>query len=249
MATNTKVNNTAKATKKTSSVTSATTMEGFGGASQWETLEKYALGPSDITTTAGNQAIDFADADKPSELVGKQLLSLEDSINKMSEANASMLKGEIPADVSAAVRRAASESSIAGGLFGSSSRALSARDLGKTSLDIRQQGIANEQGIAQAKGTLAAAYEGIRNANLTRNMQLAELSIKARTANMEAIDLERQRIATNIEANINIMKMISDMVIAQQSTATQAAIGGVETDNILASFDAMIAQFNKKLGV
>jgi len=238
-----------KTTKKTPANTTktATTVEGFGGDKQWDVIEQYALGEPDVTKTPGNEAIDFADADKPSALVGQKLASLEESINRMAEANSSMLKGEIPADVSAAVRRAASESSIAGGTFGSSARALSARDLGRTSFDIKQAGIANEATVAQARGTLAAAYEGIRTTNLTRNMNLAELSIKARTANLSAIDVERQRIATNIEANINIMKMISDMVIAQQSTAAQAAIGGVETDNIISSFDAMIAQFNKKL--
>jgi len=231
----------------TASTTNANVVQGFGGEKQWDVIKEYALGPSDVTTTPGNEAIDFAKADIPSGLVGEKLGSLEDSINKLSEANASMLKGEIPADVSSAVRRAASESSIAGGTFGSSARALSARDLGRTSLDIKQQGIANESNIAQMKATLATTYEGIRQYNLSRNATLAELSIKAREQNLSAIDVERQRIATNIEANINIMRMIADMSIQQQSIAAQAAAQGVDTSNIISSLDKMIAEFNKKL--
>ena len=240
-------NKTAVQGNKAKTATPATTVEGFGGASQWDTIEKYALGPTDISTTPGNEAIPFSEAGVPSGMVGEKLTSLEDSINRLSEANASMLKGEIPADVSAAVRRAASESSVTGGIFGGSSRALSARDLGRTSMEIKQQGIANESSLLEARGMLAAAHENIRQYNLTRNSNLAELSIKARELNLDAINVERQRIATNIEANVNILRMIADMAVQQQSIAAQAAAAGVETDNIIGSLDAMIAQFNKKL--
>jgi len=230
---------------KTGSISNV--QEGFGGASQWEALEKYALGTTDVTTTPGNEAIAFDKADTPSTVVGEKIASIEESIKRMSEANASMLKGEIPADVSASVRRAASESSIMGGTFGSSARALSARDLGRTSFDIKQTGIANENAIIEAKTKVAAATESIREYNLTRNATLQELSLKAREVNLSAIDLERQRIATNIEANVNILKMISDMAVQQQSIATQGALGGIDTSNIISSLDRMIAEFNKKL--
>lgn len=221
-------------------------VEGFGGMKQWEAIEKYGLGPSDVTTLPGNEAIAFADADKPSGLVGSKLQSLEDSINKLSAANASMLRGEIPADVSASIRRAAGEASIAGGTFGSAARAMTARDLGRTSMDVKQQGIANEQALLESRASLAAAHESIRQYNLTRNATLAELSIKAREQNLTGIDIERQRIATNIDANIKILEMISNMAIQQQNIAATAAASDVDPGNIIASLDNMIAQFNSR---
>ena len=220
---------------------------GFGGMKQWEAVEKYGLGPTDVTSLPGMDAIAFDDAGVPDEIVGQKLQSMSDTIDRLSEANASMLRGEIPADVSASVRRAAGEASIAGGIFGGASRALSARDLGRTSMDIKQQGIQNEQGLLEARSTLASAYESIRQYNLTRNATLAELSIKARANNLDAINLERQRIATNIEANVNILQAIAQMAVAQQNIAATAAANDVDPANIIASLDNMIAQFNRKL--
>ena len=219
---------------------------GFGGMKQWEAIEKLGLAQSP-TASDGNQLIPFADADKPSGLVGEKLGKLETSIEKLSEANASMLKGEIPADVSAAVRRSAAESSLAGGLFGGSSRALTARDLGRTSLDIRQRGIENEKAVVDARSGLANAYESLRQYNLSRNATLAELEIKAKQNNLTAIDLERQRIATNISANVDILGLIANMAVQQQSIAASAAANDVNPSNIISSLDRMIEQLNSKL--
>ena len=65
-------------TKDYSALTSATgkgsnDQSGFGGLKQWEAIEKHALGPSDVTTLPGMEVIPFADADKPSGLVGQKL--------------------------------------------------------------------------------------------------------------------------------------------------------------------------------
>jgi hypothetical protein len=220
---------------------------GFGGRSQWDVISEYALGPSDVSELPGMQMTALSDIGKSTEAVDRGMSQVEASLDRLSAANASMLKGEIPADVAASVRRAAGESSIAGGLFGGSARALSARDLGKTSFDVRQQGIANESAVNESRGALIAARENIRQFNYNRNAAIAELSVKARQQNLSAIDVERQRIATNIEANINILNQIAGMVSAQQSTAAQAAANKIDPANIIESFDNMIEQFITRL--
>ena len=221
--------------------------EGFGGRRQWDVISDLALGPADVSSVEGYQTIPFADAGKPAPEVASKLADLEGSISRLSEANASMLKGEIPADVSAAVRRAASESAISGGIFGDAARGLSARDLGKTSLDIRQQGIQNEETIAGLKDQLAASYESIREFNLTRNNQIMALSQQSRQQNLSAVEQERARIATNIEANVNILGQIAQMAIQQQNIAASAAANRVDPANIIASLDNMIEQFTQQL--
>ena len=221
--------------------------EGFGGRSQWDVISDLALGPADVSSVEGYQTIPFADAGKPAPEVASKLADLEGSISRLSEANASMLKGEIPADVSAAVRRAASESAISGGIFGDAARGLSARDLGKTSLDIRQQGIQNEGTIAGLRDQLAASYESIREFNLTRNNQIMALSHQSRQQNLSAVEQERARIATNIEANVNILSQIAQMAIQQQNIAASAAANRVDPANIIASLDNMIEQFTQQL--
>ena len=220
--------------------------QGFGGASQWQVTEDLALMP-EVSEMPGMQFIPMEDLDKPGQIVGQKLGALEDSVNRLAQANASMLKGEIPADVSASVRRAASESSMAGGLFGAGARNLSARDLGKTSLDIKQQGIANEQAIVEARSGIATAYEDIRQFNSTRNSQIAELTINAKKQNLDAIDVERQRIATNISANVEIMKTIGDLVSSQQTVAANLAGDDIDTTNTISAFDNIINQLSSKL--
>ena len=221
------------------------TQPGFGGLSQWEAIEKHG-----ITDPSQIGVLDEQTREREESLysgVQGALTGMEDSIKRLSEANASMLKGEIPADVSASVRRAASESSIAGGVFGSASRALSARDLGRTSADIKQQGIQNEASIAEAKNSLASSYESIRQYNLNRNAAIAELSLKAKQQNLSAIEQERMRIATNIESNISILGQIAQLSIQQQSIAASAAANRIDPGNIISSLDNVIAQFTSHL--
>ena len=193
------------------------------------------------------QYIGLDQADAPGTNVGEKLSAMSDSIDRISAANASLLKGEIPADVASAVRRAASESSIVGGIFGSSARNLSARDLGKTSVDIKQQGISNESALLQSRNELAASYEAIRQYNLTRNTALANLSLESRKLNLSAIEQERMRIATNIDANIKILGYIAEMAIQQQNIAASAAANEINPSNIISSLDRMMAEFNEQL--
>ena len=219
--------------------------QGFGGRKQWDVLSESGL--YDVKNVSKLDDATKALVDENYAKTNAQLSGMKESIDRLSAANASMLKGEIPADVSAAVRRAASESSISGGVFGTAARNLSARDLGKTSYDIRQQGVANETGLNEARANLATAHENIRQYSLTRAATLRELEIKASQSNMTAVDLERQRIATNISANVDILANIASLVQAQQATAVQASSAGIDPSGLMSSFDNWIKQFSAKL--
>ena len=227
--------------------TTSNVQSGYGGRTQWQALEQYALAPTNLLSTPGFKPVSEADAATPAPDIAEQFAGLKSSINRLSEANASLLKGEIPADVSASVRQAASEASIAGGIFGGSARALSARDLGRTSLQVMQQGMENESKINDTRANLAAAYETIRKNNLDRNTQLAQLDIQAREQNLKAIDTERQRIQTNISANVNILQSMAGLVEAQQRIAVTASASDVDPSNVISSIDKWLEQLNSKL--
>lgn len=232
---------------RTPAATPNTIQQGFGNRSQWNTIQRLALGPTNFDKTPGLQRITMQNIGQTTADTNAALGKMEASVDRLSAANASMLRGEIPADVSAAVRRAASETSIRGGVFGSSAKALSARDLGLTSLDIKQKGIANESALLESRNQLAAARENIRQFNLTRNTSLANLANEARRNNLTAIDVERQRIAANIEANVNIMSQIAQLASNQQTAAVTAASNKIDPADIIASFDNIIEQFSSRL--
>lgn len=68
-----------------------------------------------------------------------------------------------------------------------------------------------------------------------------------RDQNLGAINEERQRIATNIEANSQILSYISNMVTQQQNFAAQAAAQEIDPANIISSLDHWIEEFSAKL--
>ena len=222
---------------------SANIQPGFGGSPQWTAIQQNALD----TTNYDAQRIPVGFADVPGTIVGQKLSDMSASLDKLTKANESMLKGEIPADVSASVRRAASENSIMRGVGGQAGRALSARDLGTTSVSIKQQGIENEEKIHEGRTSIAAAFENIRQFNLNRNTALSELAIKAKEQNLSAIDVERQRISTNVNANVNLIGTLATLVAQQQNIAVQAASNKVDPTNIIASMDKWLAAIAAKL--
>jgi len=218
------------------------TVDSFGGKSTWDTLQENAMGSTDYREMG---LASSADQDTEvntalSSKFSKGMESLEDSIRRMSEANASLLKGEIPADMSAAVRRAAAESSVTGGIFGSSSRNLSARDLGRTSLSIQQAGMENEQQIAESKRTAAGAYEQVRQWNKTYDASLRELQIKQQEQNMSAIEIESDRAKFNASQNSKLLEIVANLVSNQQQVAAQLSISDVDPSGSIATFNSLI---------
>lgn len=220
---------------------------GFGGQTQWDTIKSNALAPTTLGGTDGFGIASTTDIDMLASDFGRHTAGVESSIDKLSAANEAMLKGEIPADVSASVRRAASENSIMRGVGGQAARSLSARDLGLTSMDIRERGIATETKVAELRGTLATTVQGFRDTLVTRNLQIRELENQARELNLKGIDVERQRIATNISANVNILGYMTDLIKTQQMLSMEAAGSDIDPSGMMDSIDRWLAQFGGKL--
>ena len=226
-----------------SSASGGNVIPGFGGKSQWEVLQESAMVPF-RAGTSGFSIVSDEDAENPGRFAAPLLSGLSSSIERLSAANASMLKGEIPADVAASVRRAASESAISGGIFGDAARGLSARDLGRKSLDVMKQGHEQESAINNARLELGKTYESIKKTNLSRNQELATLDINVASTNREAVSLERQRIATNITANVQTLQLLGDLVSKQQLYMIEAAKEGLDASSIRDTIDSWLEEIS-----
>lgn len=226
---------------------SSSIQSGFGGKTQWEEIQALSLSPVKISGTDGFGLASSASLDKYAADFDRHVAGVETSIDKVSAANESALKGEIPADVSASVRKAASENSIMRGIGGQAGRALSARDLGATSMDIKERGMATEAKTAEMRGTLATVVQGFRDTLATRNLQIRELEDRARELNLKGIDVERQRIATNIAANVSILGNMTDLIKTQQMLSMEAAGSDIDPSGMMGSIDSWLAQFSGKL--
>lgn len=98
--------------------------------------------PTDLGTEA-SRAIGANAANMPQiqALLEQILPGYTEMVKTGSKSTLSLLKGEIPQDVQDAIKRSSAFRSLSGGFSGSGmSRALTARDLGRTSLDLTQLG-------------------------------------------------------------------------------------------------------------
>lgn len=217
---------------------------GFGGRTQWEVLEEHAL-MDRRAGTSGFAIVSDEEAENPGRYASPLMAGMAESLDRMSRANAALISGEIPADVSSAVRRSASESSITRGSFGASARALSARDLGRTSLDVMKQGQEQQTAINNARLELGKTYEAIKKTNLARNQEIVNMESNIASNNREVVSLERQRIATNINSNVQTLQLLGDLVSKQQLYMVEAAKEGIDTSPIRDTFDSWIAAISR----
>lgn len=110
--------------------------------------------PTDLTTEAGRAARgNLANLPDVQALLEKILPGYGEMIKSGADSTNALLRGEIPQDVQDSIRRSSAFKSLQGGYGGSGmSKALTARDLGRTSLDLTQLGANAAQrwaGIAQ----------------------------------------------------------------------------------------------------
>lgn len=163
-----------------------------------------------------------------------------EELDAASRANRAFLLGQIPADVAAAVRKAASENSITRGLgVGSSARALSARDLGTQSTALMAQGIQSAVSIANARNTNAQSMASIANARgdvMGRVGQLAELTgnIAGQTASLadktNSIVSQRASIAGAMNSIYQFSKNYDKTIADLENTIRQGNMSAVEAE-------------------
>lgn len=131
-------------------------VEGSGGADKvFGTKPKVAgYTETDLTTEAGRAARgNLANMPDIMALLEKILPGYGKMLEQGGTNTNSLLRGELPKDVQSAVKRNAAFKSLMGGFGGSGmSKALEARDFGRTSLDLMQMGENSAQkwaGLAQ----------------------------------------------------------------------------------------------------
>lgn len=113
--------------------------------------------PTDLTTEAGRAAKgNLANMPSIRDFLESVLPGYGEMVKTGSKSTLSLLRGEIPEDVQAAIKRSSAFKSLQGGYGGSGmSKALTIRDLGRTSLDLQQLG-----------GSAAARWAGLTQAGV-----------------------------------------------------------------------------------
>lgn len=98
--------------------------------------------PTDLGTEAGRAVkSNIANYDDIAKLLEKMLPGYGEMVKTGSRNTQSLLRGEIPQDVQDSIKRSSAYRSLQGGFAGSGmSKALTARDFGRTSLDLMSQG-------------------------------------------------------------------------------------------------------------
>ena len=143
--------------------------------------------------------------------------------SKMFDQASSLLSGEIPQDVQDAVQRSSAFQSLSGGFAGSPmARALTARDLGRTSLDLIGQGA---QLAGQGANTMQIWDQLARRDMLDPGSMFASPQLATGLAEENAVNkYNRNQYAANVAAAPNpVAKGISDIV----ETLTAAYLGSL----------------------
>lgn len=159
--------------------------------------QKYLSQKADLSKTL--QSMDANDATlsaKYDELMG--------SASKVAR---DMSEGKIPDDVQKMVKQAAGERALSRGL-GSGSQAssfMTARDLGKTSLDIAQAG-------ASLSTNLAQVYEARRQANQQYSTNIRNLLDQTRRTDIAATEMNEGSRRFNVEAELKYNELLANVL-------------------------------------
>ena len=136
--------------------------------------------------TAQRDSIEMTEAFREKILPKAMEAADEMSSQALDMVNA-QLRGEIPDDVAAQLRRQAAEISQQIGVRGQAAQYLTARDLGRTSMDIQQQGLANAPAAlglgSQAYSTFAQTLQnpvttGVNMTNLLKAYMAPQADIQ-----------------------------------------------------------------------
>lgn len=229
-----------------------------GGAGSTEPAANVlSLTPLDLDTPTPWELPDVPETDVSSALEASDagLDTLDSMLQDLRDINSSRLRGEIPDDVADEIRNNSAAGSLALGLGGDSpaARALQAKDLGLTSLDIQDRGIATETTITQLQGDLAKLREN-------RFQFMQQLEETRRTFQEQSrqfgATLEQDQLRTDIahkellarqdmfnaSQNLALVEMISRLTMSQAQAQVTAAINDVGDSAITQSYDSLISQ-------
>lgn len=177
------------------------------------------------------------------------LNSLDEAITAMDKANSARLQGQIPDDVVQQVRMASAESASSRGLGVDSpaARNLVARDLGLTSLDIQQQGLATQAQVGQLRQNQADLNRLREGFFAQHQLSVQTAREEARRTDLNREELELRRKITNVESNLNLIKMIGDLTIQRADVQYRMAASDIDSSNVAADYNNLIGQLDRLL--
>lgn len=177
----------------------------------------------------------------------KQTSTLDQMISDLTEANASMMKGEISGDVTAATRQGTAESAMTAGLFGPNAVQLQAQQLGTTSQAVKQQGITNAGSIAGLQVQATQFAQGKREFDYTYRLNTQQLLEDMRRTDLNYKQLAEQQAEYNASNNMQLISYIADLVTNSAQIQTNLAINDIDGETIASDFSALITQIDKLL--
>lgn len=177
----------------------------------------------------------------------RQMSALDTLLVDLTEANEAQLRGEIPGDVTAAVRQGTAESSLTAGLFGPASVQLGVQQLGTTSLNIKQQGIENAKSIATLRGQSVQFAQNKRDFDYTYRLNTQQLMEDMRRTDLNYLQLAENQSQFNASQNLQLVGYIADLISNSAQVQTNLAINDVDGAGIAADFGALISQLDALL--
>lgn len=216
------------------------------GTSTLDQLNKYVL-RDDTANTQPTVAVDkILSAEN---VFDSQVSALEKSAMQLEDSAQSLLKGEIPADVAAQIRQQSSEASLRFGLgTDQAAAAVTARDLGLTSLQVQQEGVSRMTQAAAMRESSAKLAQSRSEFGRQYNLALDDFQTKVRTLNLQGLALEQDRQQFNAKQNMTILSFMVDLLGKQQELGYRYASSDMDATNMMGAFDSMMTQFEGLLG-
>jgi hypothetical protein len=206
--------------------------------------------PDYITSTIDSTFKQTADS-----LAGSAKTIEEDAeqIRLMSE---SYMQGEVPADVQSQIRRMTSEQGMASGIGrGQSGQALTTRDLGLTSLQMQETGVAmrtQAAGLTQAaagvQDLLSKMTEARYQFDKSYQLESSKLMEDIRRTDVDVMKVEQSRKQFNAEQNLQLVAMTTDLAMSRAQIQASLAANDIDDTAIRESYDSMLMSLDELIG-
>lgn len=211
-------------------------------------LNKYVMqDPNNMPTIPG--MISQSDINATNDIFQQQSKAIADTASKLDAANESFLQGKLPQDVADQIRQNTSESALRFGIgTQQAGAALTARDLGLTSLQVKQQGISQQAQIAGVHESAAKLAEMHSEFSNTFNQNQEQWMNQVRQLNLQGAALEQDRQQFNAKQNTQILGFMAQLVGQQQQIAYQYSYGNMSPTNSTKTFDSWLKELQGTLG-
>ena len=172
--------------------------------------------------------------------------ALKENASKMESLSSSYLKGEIPSDVQAQIRRLTSERGLASGIGrGQAGQAMTARDLGLTSMDLQSQGVQITQAANAVRETLGKLAAAKSEFNKSFDLETAKFQEDVRRTDLDITKIDQMRRQFNAEQNMRLVQQVADLASSRAELQYRLAAANIEDVNVVGSMDQVIGQLDK----